>query len=70
MPNKGQPFALVNGLWHALEWSRADKVLPENKMICGLVVWKTLEDMTSYGVEGQPDPTPWCPNCVERRERG
>lgn len=55
---------MVDGLWHALESSRVNGLGWEHKMRCGAIVRVRLGPMTVQG--GDPEPTSWCLNCVEK----
>ncbi len=55
------PFALHDGLWHILEWSRRG---PVHKMRCGLEVRSLLQGMTSLNENEDVVPVPRCQKCV------
>jgi len=59
---KDHPFAFIDPIWHALEWSRAGEPAA-HRMVCGLEVKGRLAAMTTEG--GDPEPNPWCLTCVE-----
>ena len=54
------PFALHDGLWHILVWSR---VGPVHKMRCALEARVPLEGMTF--IDGDVVPVPRCQKCVD-----
>lgn len=58
------PFALHDGLWHILEWSRVGR---GHKMRCGLEVKATLQVMTSMNEGEDVVPVPRCQKCVAPR---